>query len=511
MATITEQFDEEIKGIFSFFDRININAYLFPLIIEQTRAGVLSQMGILMKDFKNVFKAETKALKEHLEAMAKANNREIIYLSATTKKKEDIAKAELKKRPIESGLICILKTQELCKTAKVVGSDEGLLKIKTVNTKCLHYYLYFQDKEYGFMFVKIQTWFPFNIQVYINGREMMKSVFDRNGIKYQCYDNSFTDISDVEKAQELADKFDHRKLARHLDGIVKGINPFLEKFTEKFGQGYSWYVNQCEYATDVMFKERKFLEDINPSLVDRAFNSLTCTDVFTFMGRKLDPRFQGEAVSDYKRRPIGCRVKFKLKSNSVKMYDKYSVLRIETTINDPHEFKIYAPVHHRDGSQSMQWKPMGKSISNLYRYAEVSKSCNNRFLDALVNVIPVESTLKKIDNICSRKKVDGKSVKGFNVWDPDFVRTMETISQGNFLLNGFRNKDIAHLVYPEIKCKKKRSAKTTRLLKRLRLFGLIRKVPKVRRYQVTSNGRQIMGTLIELRRRHFPQLFAEFV
>ena len=84
------------------------------------------------------------------------------------------------------------------------------------------------DKDYGFMFVKIQTWFPFNIQVYINGREAMKSVFDKNGISYECYDNSFTDISDVAKAQELADKFDTSKLSRHLDGIAKTINPFLD-------------------------------------------------------------------------------------------------------------------------------------------------------------------------------------------------------------------------------------------------------------------------------------------
>ena len=235
----------------------------------------------------------------------------------------------------------------------------------------------------------------------------MKSAFDKHKISYECYDNSFTDISDVEKAQALADKFDSKKLCRHLDAFAKSINPFLDTVQKTFGQGYQWCVNQCEFATDVMFKEQSFLEDIYPSLVGHAFYDFTCTDVFTFMGRKPDPRFRGEAVSDYKDRPIGCRVKFKLKSNSIKMYNKCSVLRIETTINNPREFKVYATVHHNNGTESKEWKPMGKSISNLYRYAEVSKACNHRFIDAMVDIVPVESTLKEIGTVCTGKNVDG--------------------------------------------------------------------------------------------------------
>ena len=359
------------------------------------------------------------------------------------------------------------------------------------------------------MFVKIQTWFPFNIQVYINGRELMKHVFDEHGIIYECYDNSFTDISDPVKAQELAAKFDSKKFSRQLDSFAKSINPFLDTVYSTFGQGYHWCVNQCEFATDVMFKERRFLEDIYPSLVGHAFYDFTCTDVFTFMGRKPDPRFQGEAVSDYKDRPVGCRVKFKLRANSIKMYNKCSVLRVETTINDPREFKVFADVHHNNGTVSKEWKPMGKSISYLYRYAEVAKACNQRFLDAMVDIVPVKSTLHEIDKICSAKKVDGKALTGFNVWSPQVVRIMETICDGKYFLNGFRNKDIGFIIFPDMKNQHKLSSKVSRLLIKLRGHGLIKKVPRSRRYHVTSKGRRIMGTLIELRHRDYPLLVAK--
>ena len=191
------------------------------------------------------------------------------------------------------------------------------------------------------------------------------------------------------------------------------------------------------------------------------------------------------------------------------MYDISSVLRVETTINDPREFKIFGTVCHRDGTETKQWKPMGKSIANLYRYAEISKASNQRFLDAMVDIVPVRSTLEEIGKICSGKKVNGKSVPGFNVWSPDVVLIMETVCDGRYLISGFRNKDIRQVILPGIKDPVRQSAKTSRILKKLRQHGLIKKVQRSRRYHVTSKGRRIMGALIEFRRKEYPQLAAK--
>ena len=508
MCKMINQYAEKIKGSFSFFDRMIINGYIRPFFFDYERTFALSKLGVLYKDFKPYVMGITDSIKSQIEDGAIELGRPVQYLSSTKTNKESIARSILENDKIDEGLICVLKTMECCQTAKVFGSDEGKLVLKSTSTKCLHYYLYYLDKEFGFMFVKIQTWFPFNIQIYINGREFMKSIFNKNDISFQCYDNSFTDISDVAKAQELADNFDSAKLCRRLDHFARIINPFLDTVEKEFGRGYFWCVNQCEYATDIMFKNREDLEDIYPSLVDHAFSSLLCTDIFSFLGRKLSPQFQGEAVSDFKKRPIGYRVKFKLNSDSIKMYDKYSVLRIEVTINNPREFKVFGTVHHNDGTESQQWKPMGKSIQNLYRYAEVSKAANQRFLDAMVDIIPVKSTIDKIDKVSSSKTVGGKRVTAFNLWNPETVSLMEIICDGRFLIKGFRNKDIASSLFPKIEDSHKRSSKTSRLLRKLRDHGLIKKVPKSRRYHVTSNGRQIMGSLLDIRQRTFPDAVA---
>jgi hypothetical protein len=335
----------------------------------------------------------------------------------------------------------------------------------------------------------------------------MKRVFDEAGITYTMHENSFLYLSDPEAAQEVADKFDSEKLCRMLDRFAKTLNPYLETIIKTFNQSYLWCVDQCEYATDVMFNSREDLENIYPSLVERAFYDFKCEDVFSFLGRKLSHKFQGESVSDYRKRPQGFRVKHKMKSNSIKMYDKFSVLRIETTINDPKEFKIRKEVRHKDGTTSMRWSPMGKSIANLYRYAEVSKASNKRYLAALNNIIPKGSIDKELDSLCGKVEVKGRTYTGFNVWEKETFRLLCELSSASFLIRGFTNADIRNALWKkEDACLAINRNRMTRVLAKLRAHGLVKKIPRSLRYLVTDKGRRIMSALIQVRIRQYPPL-----
>ena len=509
MSNILDQFSDKINGLFSFYDRMIITGWLRPFLAVERRANALYHLGIPLKAYKEKTIEITGSIRQMVEGTANEMGRPILKHD-TSKGMEQEALKVLKEKPVEEGLVCVIKSTESCYSAKVYGSDEGKLVLKPCQTKCLQYYLYYVDKSFGFMFVKIQTWFPFPIVVYINGRELLTKKFDESGIKYTMYDNSFSTLSDIVKAQEIADSFDSNKLCRQLDKFAYSVNPFLRNITDTFGSraGYYWCLQQCEYATDIMFKNRKVLEDIYPSLVGHTFYDLNCTDVFSFMGRKLDNRFQGEAVSDYKKRPIGWRVKFRLNSNSIKMYDKCNCLRIELTINNPRDFKIFKDVHHKDGTTSKDWVPMSKSIANIYRYAEIGKECNKRFADALNSIVPVGKTSKEIEKVCSRNIVCGKVVTAFNVWAPETLLLFETICDGKFLIKGFSNKDIRDIVLPHIKDESKRSSTMSRLLQKLRLHKLIRKIPHSRIYLVSEKGRRVMGGVIETKRKIFPEIAA---
>ena len=509
MNTILEQFKDKINGTFSFFDRMIIKGHIRQFFSPSGKRFFLSEHGILLKDFSAYANKVTDDIVSHVENMAVSEGRPLVYLTSDKTSKEQTALHLLEKNPTEEGLICILSVVEYCQTLQPRKHDNGLLSLDTVSRKCKYYYFYFLDKNFGFMHVKLQTWFPFLIQVYINGREMMKHVFDKNDISYQMYDNSFFRISDVAKAQELADKFDSKSLCRQLDLFAHKVNPYLDTVERTFHQGYLWCVDQCEYATDVMFKSREALEDIYPSLVGHAFYDFRCTDIFSFLGRKLDTKFQGEAVSDYRKRPEGWRIKFKMKSNSIKMYDKFSSLRIEMTINDPGEFKVYKDVNHLDGTTSKRWVPMGKSISNLYRYAEVSKAANRRFLDSLRNIVPQKSIEKEINDICEHRTLKGKTYSGYNVWSKNTFLLFETISGGEYLIRGFTNRDIRHSIYTMDQDSVRARGKISRELSKLRAYGLIRKIPHSRRYLVSNKGRRVIGALIETKRKIYPELAVE--
>ena len=101
--------------------------------------------------------------------------------------------------------------------------------------------------------------------------------------------------------------------------------------------------------------------------------NFSAKDILSFLGRRFHPRFDGEVLTDcQKGRWPGARIKHRVKNQWLKMYDKFGwVLRIETVINDPHEFRVRR-LRTREGRRVMIWCPMNKGVINLYRYREVA-------------------------------------------------------------------------------------------------------------------------------------------
>jgi len=217
MNTILEQFQDKINGTFSFFDRIIIKGHIRQFFSPSGKRHFLSEHNVLLKDFPAFTEQVTHQVVSHVEFLTQLQGRPLISLPSSLDSKKEEARTVLQNSPVKEGLICTISVVEPCQTLQPKKKDNGLLELVTVNRKCKYFYLYFLDKHFGFMYVKLQTWFPFLIQVYINGREMMKHMFEENGIHYRMYDNSFFEISDTVKAQELADKFDSKSLCRQLD------------------------------------------------------------------------------------------------------------------------------------------------------------------------------------------------------------------------------------------------------------------------------------------------------
>jgi len=506
---------EKINGVLSTFDRIIFKGHLGFLYRAGNMSYFLNHQGILIKDFPAYAEKCTQKVKRHSKEIAASCGRPYIYHESPKTSKEQAALTILEKDPVEEGLICIIASVETCR-AFTTGKDvkTGKIKIITQTRKCLYLYFYFMDKEFGFMNVRLQTWFPYEIQIYINGREYLSRLMDKAGLDYRRYDNSFLSISDIDKAQEIADKIPEKKWAPILDQFAYKLNPMLQKIKNIVPRGgYYWVLWQCEYATDVMFKDRESLKAIYPDLVEHATFSFSSDDVMTFLGRKLNSRFLGDLGSDMKRRPVGIRVKHRMKKNFIKMYDKFSVLRIETIINDPYEFKIYGEITEK-GQAKMGWKPMGKGVSNIYRYAGVSKAANLRYLDCLAQAADFSQSRKQLDTICRAVEKEGKRYTALNPLSPECIRWFKAILYGGNTINGFSNKTIREQLFPwaslNSRERKKTTGKVSRLLRKLRAHRLIAKIPRTFRYRVTKEGAKVMPAVLKIHRTEFHQAVATF-
>ena len=383
METFLDKHADVLSGALSGLDRILFRGLFSRLSYTDGFDGFLGGHHVLFKDFSPFVQRVSNHLIEHAKAMAQSQGRPYQYLWSSMLSKEDIARDIMEQDEIKEGLICVLACVEPCRTFSIRRNAETkMLDLVSEERKCLHLYFYYMDPEFGFMHVRLQTWFPMNIQVCLNGREYLAKQLDRLDIGYEKRDNCFTRIDDLPRAQKLLDKLEQRRWVRILHRFARKVNPLLYRRNplNLSLPDYYWTVRQSEHAMDLMFQDRKSLQSIYPSLVRHAIDSFGSEDVMRFLGRRTNSRFNGEVSSNIKTRDEGTRIKHWVEENSIKMYDKQgTVLRIETTINNPKRFKVRRKAT-RQGEEVMTWAAMRKGVVDLRRRAEIGRASNERYL-----------------------------------------------------------------------------------------------------------------------------------
>jgi hypothetical protein len=510
------RFRSFVTGVLSGFDRLVFRGHLLPLIRESGMYFFLEAAKVRLLDFKEFVLATTERIKQASLAEAHRLDRPIRYLDSPNIDKEVLARRILVERPVEQGLVCVLTALEPCRTFEYHRSqnrEERGLRLRA--GKCLHLYKYFLHPRFGFMNARLQTWFPFNIQVCMNGREWLARQLHRQGRSdFKRADNCFTWLGDPVVAQRLMNGQLTTNWPRVLDGIARSLNPLHRTIFQPQPMDYYWSAYQTEWATDVMFQDPRSLADIYPRLARHAMLHFQSPDVMRFLAQKAPHgNFTGELVTSFKDRAEGVRVKHWLRGNSVKMYDKAgSVLRVETTIADTTDFKVLRPPHDNPDGKLL-WRPLRKGVADLHRRAQLSQRSNDAYLDALTAVVDTTSCSQIFDAV-SRPVVDrGRRVRAIRLGDRDDIALLQAIARGEFATSGFRNRDLRRLLHPSATKNspsdvRRLSAKTSRQLRLLRAHGIIRKIPKTHRYRLTTNGELLTAALFAARAANIKQLLA---
>jgi len=513
MNALIPKHAENVIGELNGWDRVVVRGTLRWLCFVDGMMGYLYRAGVLLKDFGEHAQAMTKCLIEASLEAAEKKRRPVKYLESPKIRKDELAREIALNDGVQEGLIAVLHCVEPCKSYEIYRNREKkILQLQSRTRKCKFLYHYWIDRQFGFMSARIQTWFPFSIQVCVNGREWLSRRMDETGLPYDRYENSFPWIADFAKAQTMMDRMHQINWPKMLDAVARRLNPAHEQMFSCLPSSYYWSAFQTEWATDTAFRSSSALAEIYPQLVRGAIATFQSRDVLRFLGKRPDRRYQGEVISDYKDRPEGVRVKHGAYGNSVKVYDKGgTILRIETTINNPGAFRSYrSSENDPDGPKS--WRPMRKGVADMHRRAEVSQQSNDRYAEALASLDTSTPVGQLAAKVCRPATKDGKRYRALRPWSDQDRSLLETVSNGDFAVTGFSNRDLASRLY---RAKSDDPAERARIaskvsyrLRILRAHGLIRKSPKRRRYHLTTKGRQIITALLQAQHATLQQLNA---
>jgi hypothetical protein len=504
---------DQVLGKLTFYDRMIFKGHLTGLIRPLGMKAFLDSQGVLLKQYAGYVGQVSADLKAHVQAVAEAAGAPYRYLGRTHTKakgcsKEDLARTIAAERGVTAGLVCVLAAVEPCSSFDV-GADPaapGRLAVRRRARQCLHFYVYLLHPTLGLVHVRLASWLPFTVQVWVNGREMLARALDAAGVGYRRHANTFLDVDDFGRAQRIAERLGRRRWPRLLSALVRPLCPILDVICRAGFGRYYWVADQIEVATDVAFTSRPALQQLMPDLIAHATHRFSCDDVLTFLGRKPHPNLAVEIGTDARRRPQGWRVKHRLDRNSIKMYDKASVLRVETTINNPAQFRV---LRVQDGRT--RWRPMRKGVANLPRYLQVGAQANHRYLTALGDAQPTHGGKQVLHRLCQPRVTRHRRHAGLNPVARGDTGLFRAVLAGEHTITGFRNKDIAARIYPTPPANrreaKRRCQRVSRLIAKLRGHGLVAKVPHRRLYRTTSHGQQVMAAALAIHDHDFPMAY----
>ena len=484
MELLTQRYKEKISGVIGCYDRIVITGTLPVLSNAGHLTAYMFQNNIRIFDYAKFAEPYRDELKQNAQWIAEAAGLEIEYIRSSGVRKEAVIESILKKRGTDPGLVHIISVMESCTSYKP-WHDKVTHKtfLKYDQSKCLTYYFYFIDELLGLCYVRVPTWLPFKLQIFFNGHTWLSNELTKKNIGHQMIDNAFITIDDWGKARRMSDNLSIKTLHRKLNAFAGKYCPVHKVFKQE----YHWSIMQCEYSTDIVFTKQEDLKPLYEQLIAKAIHSVKPENIITFFGKKMHGKYEGEIGNNYHVRIEGSRIKHSMGKASIKMYDKFGhILRIETTVNDVTFFKHYRAVIHHDGSSTQKEASMKKNIYSLTPLREIVAASNKRYLEFISAIDDNTIGHKKLEKATESKTVKDRNYKGLNFFSKADKKIVLTLARGEFNIYGFRSKDLAkHLIQHS-------KDQLSRLLKRLRVHGLIRKIGKSYKYYLTTLGKEII-------------------
>lgn len=445
--------------------------------------------------------AQTRALVSRVDEYVREHSGQPInHLKSWRCDKEQRARTRQAQTGMDSGLIGVWSCQESCWSYQArYDAEKGYPQLHRYPTQCKHLYLYLDHKQYGWMSVRLQTWFPYHIQVALNGREWLRRRLEAREVGFVRQGNKFLHIEDY----ALAQRFLNQQVRRQWPWLLNSFLPLaFPTMKQTLGPhlSYYWTLWQSEWATDLIMDTPEDLSVTMDALLRHAWITGNSTRVLRYLDRPVTLAGQpyrnsnNEVISRVLDFHDGLRVRHWVDHNSAKVYTQQNNLRFETTINMPAMFKVHRHAQGEPSTAPKKLRHMRKGVADVPLRAQVSQEVNNRLMDEVATFSDQTPLIKLFTPHLRRCTKEGRRVRPLDFAGKD-RELLQAISDTAFSVSGITNaalrKKLRSTPWGAGRDDKQLSARITRHLRLLRDHGLIRKVPNRHRYQLTDRGRQL--------------------
>jgi hypothetical protein len=339
-----------------------------------------------------------------------------------------------------------------------------------------HYYIYALDRDFGPFFLKFCSYFPFNAKLCLNGHEYAKCQLAQRGIAFEALDNGVLSCADPKRLQQICDGLTGDKINALLRKWLRLLPHPFTGADRYAGYRYDISILQAEFSlTQVLDRPahgRLFFENVirenldlgRPEQIELIFN------------RKITNRTPGRFRTRIVTQDVTPSLNVYYKNARIKQYHKENrALRTETTINNTYDFAI------------------GKRLKNLPELRQIGFATNRRLLEIeriSHDCILAEDTFQTINNPVTAGR---QRASGLRFADPRTQSLCHALILFRLLPVGFRSRDLRqHLAdlsgrSPDTITQ----AAVTYQLRRLRLHGIIERLPNSFRYRITERGLRI--------------------
>lgn len=396
-------------------------------------------------------------------------------------RKDDLAAEHLARFQSEDGVLFVGKAQEKIstfRTEKRRNPETGRTYPWIVRSTALvnQYYFYCVDREFGPFFLKFSSYFPYNAKLCLNGHEYAKRQLDRAGIAYEALDNGFLSCAKPARLQAVCDELS----ADQIDALLrKWLARLPHPFTaadQEAAYRYDLSILQAEFAlTQVLdrpLRGRVLFEDILRENLDLGRPD----QVQLIFGRRVTKRTPGRFRTRVITHGVTPSLHVDYKHSRIKQYHKEGrALRTETTINDTRDFTL------------------GKRLCNLPALRKVGFSANRRLLDVQRLSHDCYIGEAAFDQVNRPVEVNGQRATALRFADPHVQAVLKELVLFRLLPDGFRNADLREPLAAFLgqAPSDMTQGRMTYHLRRLRLHGLIERVPGTHRYRVTETGLRV--------------------